>query len=194
MYKKLALGLIVLYFINTFFFNGGIKSVDIPLPTTTEILGTIKSVKDTVVKDEVNAYPTKPDSTVAATVVRVVDGDTIVVASEGDEVKVRLIGVNTPETVDPNSPVEEYGKEASDYTKGVLSEGLAIELEYDVQQLDQYGRHLAYVWLGDEMFNVTLVKEGYAQVATFPPNVKYEATFIKYQEEAMSQSKGLWSL
>jgi endonuclease YncB( thermonuclease family) len=132
----------------------------------------------------------KPET---ATVTRVVDGDTLVVNYKGSEERVRLIGVDTPESVHPdvakNLP---EGKVASEYTKSKL-EGKDIELEFDVQERDQYGRILAYVWVDGEMFNKTLLKEGYARVATYPPNVKYVNDFIKIQEEARKNNKGFWS-
>jgi micrococcal nuclease len=126
-----------------------------------------------------------------AKVIRAVDGDTLEVSLKGAKQKVRLIGVDTPETKKPNTPVMYYGQEASDYTKKRL-EGKTVELEWDVDRTDQYDRLLAYVWLGDEMFNRTLVQEGYARIATFPPNVKYVDLFKKDQESARSKGKGIW--
>jgi len=127
------------------------------------------------------------------TVVSVVDGDTIKVAL-GDQIEtVRMIGVDTPETVHPSRPVEPYGPEASAYTKQRLT-GQKVRLEFDVEQRDHYGRLLAYVWLGDEMFNATLLREGYAQLLTVPPNVKYVEQFRALQEEARAAGRGLWGL
>lgn len=195
MIKKMAMAFALLYLINTFIFNaeGGIKNFEFPLPTTAEILNSAKSLTSLVGSGNESDLQ-KPEATNTATIVRVVDGDTVLVNTGGEEVKVRLIGVNTPETVDPNSPVEAYGKEASDFTKARLTEGLSVELEYDVQQLDQYGRHLAYLWVDGEMFNATLVREGYAQVATYPPNVRYQEVFINEEANAREENKGLWQL
>lgn len=128
---------------------------------------------------------------VQAKVIRVIDGDTIEVELNGKTEKVRLIGVDTPETVHPTIGEEKYGKEASNFTKSQL-EGKQVTLEFDVQERDQYGRLLAYVWLGDQLFNEILVREGYAQVSTFPPNVKYVDRFTKAQEEAREAGRGLW--
>lgn len=100
-------------------------------------------------------------------VTRVVDGDTAEVEFEGRELDVRFIGIDTPETVAPGEPVQCYGPEASAYTTQRL-EDIMVLLEFDVERLDRYGRTLAYVWLGDELFNETLVREGYALVTTFP--------------------------
>jgi micrococcal nuclease len=127
-----------------------------------------------------------------AVVTRVVDGDTVEVAFEGRELDVRLIGIDTPESVKPDSPVECYGPEASAYTGGRL-EGETVRLEFDVERLDPFDRTLAYVWLGDELFNETLVREGYALVTTFPPNVAYVERFRDAQRLAREQGLGLWS-
>lgn len=132
-----------------------------------------------------------------------VDGDTVYVKFvDGKEEKVRFIGVDTPETVHPNKGIEHYGKEASDYTKDKLL-GKTIYLEKDVSETDRYGRLLRYVWLDTPkeineetikkyMFNAILVIEGYAQVSTFPPDVKYVDYFTQFQKEAVEQNKGLW--
>ena len=110
-------------------------------------------------------------------VVRVIDGDTIVVNYNGNEEKVRMIGVDTPESVHPDSSKNtEAGVSASEYTKKHL-EGKQVELEFDVQQRDQYGRLLAYVWVDGKMYNKTLLEDGIANLATYPPNVKYVDEF-----------------
>lgn len=126
-------------------------------------------------------------------VTRVVDGDTIIVDFNGKEERVRLIGVDTPESVHPDATKNvKEGKIASNFTKEKL-EGKEIALEFDVQERDHYGRLLAYVWFNGTMFNKTLLKEGYAQIATYPPNVKYVDDFTKIQKEARESNKGLWS-
>ena len=120
---------------------------------------------------------------------RVIDGDTFVLA--GGE-KVRLIGVDTPETVHPSKPVEFFGKEASAFTRRML-DGKKVRLEFDVQRRDRYGRLLGYVYLEDGTFlNAELVRQGYAQVATYPPNVKHTDLFVKLQREAREAGRGLW--
>ena len=114
---------------------------------------------------------------------RVVDGDTIVVILDGKKEKVRMIGIDTPESVHPdksrNTPM---GKIASKYTKDNL-EGKYVALETDVQERDKYGRILAYVYLDDKMFNKTLLEEGLARLMTIPPNVKYADDFKKIEAE-----------
>jgi micrococcal nuclease len=127
----------------------------------------------------------------SATVARVVDGDTVIARVGGEELRVRLIGIDTPETVAPDQPVECYGPAASAFTHRRL-EGRDVELEFDVERLDRYGRTLAYVWLGGELFNETLVREGYAVVTTFPPDVRYVDRFVAAQRAAREQHFGLW--
>lgn len=157
-----------------------------------------------VTQGTVQQWQNLPIPLIAANVVQVIDGDTIKVSIYGRTETVRLIGVNTPETVHPTRGEEPYGRAASNYTKHKL-EGRQIWLEKDVQERDRYGRLLAYVWLApplriddreirEKMFNAHLLLEGYAQIATIPPNVKYADYFYQYQMEARSRNKGLWSL
>jgi micrococcal nuclease len=127
-----------------------------------------------------------------ATVTRVVDGDTVDISpSVEGRSRVRLIGMDTPEISFGTQP---YGPEASAFAKREL-DGEEVRLELDVQKIDPYGRLLAYVYLPDgRMFNEKLVEEGYAQVATFPPNVKYKDRFLQAQREARTANRGLWGL
>lgn len=128
---------------------------------------------------------------ISVPVVRVIDGDTLIVIYNGEEERVRLIGVDAPETVHPTQWVELYGQEASNFAKNTL-ENKTIELEFDVQKRDQYGRLLAYVWIDGEMFNKTILQQGYAYVSTRPPNVKYVEEFTKLQQQAHENQKWLW--
>jgi micrococcal nuclease len=126
-------------------------------------------------------------------VTRVIDGDTIEIAYKGVGEKVRLIGIDTPESVHPDQEKNsEYGKIASEFTKSRL-ENQYVSLEFDVEERDRYSRLLAYVYLDEEMFNATLMQEGYAMVYTFPPNVKYADYFAELQIEAREAKKGLWA-
>ncbi len=107
--------------------------------------------------------------------------------------KVRYIGVDTPETHHPMRGVEPYGKEASEANKKLVG-GKTVRLEFDVEQLDRYGRTLAYVYLEDgTVVNAWLVKHGFAQVMTIPPNVRYQDLFLKLQREAREAERGLWT-
>jgi endonuclease YncB( thermonuclease family) len=121
---------------------------------------------------------------------RVVDGDTIEI-ERGE--KVRYIGMNTPESVKVNSPVECFGKEASAKNKELV-EGKMVRLEKDVSNTDRYGRLLRFVYLEDGTFvNDELVREGYARVSTFPPDVKLAEQFKLAEREARENKRGLWA-
>lgn len=137
-------------------------------------------------------------------VVEVIDGDTVdVVLAGGHRERIRLIGVDTPE-VSGGTP-QPYGQEAAAFTADHLG-GMKVWLETDVQERDRYGRLLAYVWLSSpeahrsvaavraDMFNARLVCEGYAQVLTVPPNIRYADLFTQWQKEARQSGKGLWGL
>jgi len=133
-----------------------------------------------------------PDGTTPATVVRVVDGDTIEVEIEGERYKLRYIGIDTPETVDPRRPVGCFGEEASAANKALV-EGLTVGLEKDVSDTDIYGRLLRYIWLNDgEMVNATLVRDGYAHSSAYPPDVRHQELFDQLESEARSAGRGLW--
>lgn len=124
-------------------------------------------------------------------VTRVIDGDTILI--DGGQ-KVRYIGVNSPESVDPRRPVECFGKEAAAYNKKLV-EGKKVFLKKDVSETDKYGRLLRYVNLTDGTFvNLKLVEDGYANVMTIPPDVKYSGMFVAAEKAARAAGKGLWSL
>jgi len=124
-------------------------------------------------------------------VIRVVDGDTIHVRIGARVEKVRYIGVNTPEVHHPRKGEEPGGREAAEVNRRLV-EGKTVRLELDVQERDRYGRLLAYVWVGDVMVNAELVRLGYAQVMTIPPNVRYQEIFVKLQREAREAGRGLW--
>ncbi|UWG96088.1 thermonuclease family protein [Dehalobacter sp. DCM] len=126
-------------------------------------------------------------------VVRVVDGDTIILDINGKNERVRLIGIDTPESVHPDQDKNvPYGKIAADYTKSLLA-GRSVQIERDVEERDRYGRLLAYVYLDGEMVNKTLLAEGHASVDTYPPNVKYVDEFIALQKQAREAGKGFYS-
>jgi micrococcal nuclease len=128
-------------------------------------------------------------------VVRVVDGDTIVVRVTGGEERVRLIGIDTPESVDPRRPVECFGKEAAARTADLLPAGTRVRLERDLEPRDRYGRLLAYVYRADDgaFVNLLLLEEGYAQPLTIPPNVAHTADLTAAARAARAAGAGLWS-
>ena len=120
---------------------------------------------------------------------KVIDGDTIVL-SNGE--KVRLIGVDTPETKHPQKPVEYYGKEATAFTNRMVG-GKVVKLKYDAQRRDKYGRLLAYVYLMDGTFlNAEIIKQGYGHAYTRFP-FKYMEEFRQYEKEAREAKRGLWA-
>lgn len=126
-------------------------------------------------------------------VTKVVDGDTIQIE---DGITIRLLGIDTPETVDPRRPVGCFGKEASNEVKKLLS-GKVVYLQKDVSWSDKYKRLLRYVYLpleGDQQLFVNdyLVREGFAKVLTYPPDVKYNGQFREAERQAKEEKKGLW--
>lgn len=127
-------------------------------------------------------------------VTKIVDGDTFWADdSTGKGVKIRLIGIDAPESRKTfKKEVGYYGKESKEFMATLLSDK-SVRLEYDVNRTDRFGRTLAYVYLQDGTFvNAELVKNGYAMVMTVPPNVKFAEEFVKLQREARENRKGLW--
>lgn len=122
-------------------------------------------------------------------VARGVDGDTIEL--EGGQ-KVRYIGIDTPETVDPRRPVGCFGKEASTKNKALV-EGKNVRLVKDISETDKYGRLLRYVYVGDIFVNEYLVREGYARVSSYPPDVRYRDLFREAEADARINKRGLWA-
>jgi endonuclease YncB( thermonuclease family) len=126
-----------------------------------------------------------------ASVVRVVDGDTIEVRFGGRDEDVRLIGVDTPETVKPDTPVQCFGERASHFTKRSLT-GKRVRLVFGVERRDVYGRLLAYVYLDGRFFNPTLVRRGLARSLTIPPNDRFAPLFRRLELTAARAGRGLW--
>ena len=141
-----------------------------------------------------------------AVVTKVVDGDTLKVKFQGLDESVRLIGIDTPESKAnkkakkdaqrSKSDVEtiiSMGKEATKFTASLVKPGDTVKIEFDVRPRDKYGRLLGYVYLSNgKMLNEEIVKAGYANVMTYPPNVKYQERFLKAYREARENKKGLW--
>jgi micrococcal nuclease len=113
----------------------------------------------------------------------------------GRSERVRLIGVDTPESVKPNTPVQCYAEEASKFTASLLPAGTAVRLVRDVESRDIYGRLLAYIYrVSDGLFvNQELAEQGYARVLTIAPNVAHEADFVAAARDARNASRGLWA-
>ncbi|MBM3711888.1 MAG: thermonuclease [Actinobacteria bacterium] len=189
-YLKLGINTLLLILFNVIVFSCGLNK---DKPNISEF-----DVSSYLEKDRKKIYQ----------VSEIIDGDTYKIIIDKFEFKVRLIGVDTPEAsrsfktksdakrkgVKSNQIIE-IGKIATLFLKNYISEGDSIRLELDIQKFDRYGRILAYVYLmNGEMINEILLKEGYAQVMTIPPNIKYQDKFMLLQQYAIENSKGLWSL
>lgn len=169
---------------------------DTPIPTIALPPATQPPTSTTTQVVADTPTPTVADAPVSdglqeAQVVNVVDGDTIDVVINGVEYRVRYILVDTPETKHPTKPVQPFGPEASEANRQLV-EGKTVRLEKDVSETDRYGRLLRYVYVGDMMVNEELLRLGLAQVATFPPDVKYVDRFLAVQREAQAAGVGLW--
>ncbi len=158
----------------------------------------ISSIIDSVIPaaNSVRSNPIKRDADVQVgrtsswvKVIRVIDGDTIEI--EGGE-RVRYIGIDTPETIDPRKPVQCFGVEASNKNKELV-EGKMARLGKDITDRDIYNRLLRYVWVDDIFVNLELVKQGFAYSYSYPPDIKYQDQFVKAQQEAREAKQGLWN-
>lgn len=154
----------------------------VPTPTPT---ATPSSTPRSTSSPAVQGASTASDSAVVS---EVIDGDTIRLSS-GE--RLRYIGIDTPETKDPRRPKECYGEEASRYNEQLVL-GKTVQLEKDVSETDKYGRLLRYVWLDGEMVNEKLVKEGYANAISYPPDIKYQSVFKAAEKDARVNNRGLW--
>jgi len=128
-------------------------------------------------------------------VVKVVDGDTVDVSISGQVMRLRLIGLNTPETKDPRKPVECFGKEASDQAKKLLN-GKTVSLETDPTQgnVDKYNRFLRFLWIdGKILYNLQMIQDGYAFEYTYNLPYKYQEQFKQAQRDAREKERGLWN-
>ena len=137
--------------------------------------------------------PERPSpSGVQVAVTKTTDGDTFHVLYQGRDDRVRFIGVDTPEVDWYGGHAECFGSEAGLYTRSRLA-GRTVGLVFDVNQRDTYGRLLAYVYVGAELFNLTLVQRGYARADPVPPDTKMAALFARAGDVARAAGKGLWS-
>ena len=132
-----------------------------------------------------------PGGSAEADVERVVDGDMIEVYLDGHEEDVRYIGIDTPESVKPDSPVECFGPEASERNHELV-DGRRVRLVFDRERRDVYGRLLAYVYVGDELINAELLRGGYAQTLEIEPNTSHAEQFREIESDAAAAERGLW--
>lgn len=138
---------------------------------------------------------TRSTTTPTVTVLRVVDGDTIDVMLDGNTTRVRLIGINAPESVDPRRPVQCFGKEASAYMHTLL-DGRSVRLDVDISQdrYDKYGRLLAYIYRDDGLFiNLAMISDGYAYEYTYSTPYQFQNEFKQTEHGARTALRGLWS-
>jgi micrococcal nuclease len=133
----------------------------------------------------------EPPASATAYVTRAVDGDTIEVDLDGREEYVRYIGVDTPETVKPDTPVQCFGPQAHRFNARLV-EQRRVRLVFGVERHDIYGRLLAYVYLGDRSVNATLVRRGLARTLTIPPNDRFAGRFERLEIAASRAGRGLW--
>lgn len=156
-----------------------------------QVLGSLNAAK---LQSPSPGFSSKPQNEYLVT--KVIDGDTIEVNISGQTAKVRLIGIDTPETVDPRRAVGCFGKKASEETKRLL-EGKKVILTRDISETDKYNRLLRYVFLpikSDEnlFVNDYLIRQGFAKILTYPPDIKYDSRFLQAEKEARSNLRGLW--
>lgn len=144
----------------------------------------------------VTAPPSPAGPVERVRVVRVVDGDTVVIEAGGRQDRLRYIGIDAPESVRPDTPVEPFGREAAAANEALVA-GREVLLERDVSDRDEFGRLLRYVWLetddGPLMVNFELIARGFAQAVTFPPDVRHAELFRAAEREARTRGRGLWS-
>ncbi len=164
--------LLILFVIISIFSN-----IQEPKPTSNQAAPVVESTASNNLQNQ-NTYK----------VIRVVDGDTIEL--EG-KIKLRYIGIDTPEVVKPDTPVECFGKEASAKNKELV-EGKYVTLEKDVSETDRYGRLLRYVYIDGLFVNEYMVKEGYAHASSYPPDVKYQNVLRQAEREARENNRGFW--
>ncbi len=175
------------------------------LASCTSSTETKENINSTEINNEVDEN-TNPDLQ-AAEFIRAVDGDTIKVNIDGEEFTVRMIGIDTPESVHPDKEKNnEFGEMASKFTKSMFSENQTIYLEKDVSDTDKYGRLLRYVWLSpsdnlndgteieEKMYNAVCVKEGFAKSVRYGKDTKHADTFDKLEKNAYENQKGLWGI
>ncbi len=141
----------------------------------------------------VSCQPPKNERSDVGTIVQVVDGDTAVVKLQNQTETIRLIGVDTPETVHPTKPVECFGPQASAFTKLTLKKGVRVKLVRDVEPRDKYSRLLVYLYLADgTLFNQLLIDRGFARTLSIEPNTAMAIQFAIHEADARHRRIGLW--
>lgn len=154
------------------------------------------SMSNEDIQSSTNSSKEEKGRTFTAEIIRVVDGDTVKIKMpNGNEETVRLLLVDTPETVHPSKPVQPFGPEASKFTKDLMSEGSIVEVETGIGERDKYGRLLAYFYVDGKMVNKLLLEKGLARVAyVYAPNTKYLDELEDMQKQAQKEEIGIWSI
>ena len=147
-------------------------------------------------KNNIEGFQFHSNNIIPATVVRVIDGDTIIADINGERERIRLLLIDTPETVKPDLEYPEpFGEEATEFARSIIKQGAVIGIEIDENERDRYERLLAYIWVGEKLFNELIVREGLARVAfVFPPNTRHLNRLEEAQREARENKRGIWSV
>lgn len=158
-----------------------------PVPHTAPAPAVIESARVSVQSSEAVTSGPYPVS-------KVVDGDTLWVQRDGKDVKLRLIGIDTPETHDPRKPVQCFGEAATTQAQTVLA-GRQVLLETDESQglVDKYGRELVYVWIDGKLFNQQMIEDGFAHEYTYSTPYRYQRQFKEAERVAADAGVGLWA-
>lgn len=168
---------------------------------TDEVNADLNELDETISsgENETEVTPPSKEGVREVTLDRVVDGDTLVVNDGDKSLRVRLIGIDTPESVSPNKEKNTiYGEYASDYVKALLEDTETLYLEYDEEETDSFDRELAYVWLDSDfdnlenMLNFKIVYDGYGTNKEYPPNLKYAEKLETARADAILEVRGLW--
>ncbi|PIQ68828.1 MAG: nuclease [Candidatus Taylorbacteria bacterium CG11_big_fil_rev_8_21_14_0_20_46_11] len=177
-------------FIGSSFGKGKATQPPEQIPEQTAAVGGIGASASVVTDATSTSTESQPSELVRVN--RVVDGDTIDVEIDGKIERVRYIGIDTPETVDPRKAVQCFGVEASKKNKELV-EGKMVRLEKDITDRDRYKRLLRYVWLDNTLINQTLVEQGVAKSYSYPPDVRYQDRFVEAEKQAREDKLGLWT-
>jgi micrococcal nuclease len=183
MSKKILIAILTIIVLSVNIFLAKFINPSVQLPET--VAG---EVADYILPEDILA---QVDSSIDYLVTKVIDGDTIEVNINGRNMKVRYIGINTPETINSGQKAGCLADEATLRNKRLV-EGQQVRLVSDVSETDKYGRLLRYVYVGDVFVNMALVNEGFAKAITYPPDVKFAQSFLEAEKTARERKVGLW--
>jgi micrococcal nuclease len=141
-----------------------------------------------------SVYPLPSVDAITATVSHITDGDTFIANINGIQQTIRIIGINTPESKKPNTPIQCYAKKAADYLASLIPPGTVIQLQVGRAPQDKYNRLLAYVWKGDQSISELLLINGYARALAIKPNIEYAAHYAALMQQAQHSRAGMWGI